>query len=109
VGGLAGKAAGEKIDPTVEDAYWSKSYSSTVYVPKGADYKLYQPAYRYGWESYPKYRGKKFDEVEAELSSNWDVARGTSSLSWDKARLATRDAWYRVERPLPKDTDTTAP
>lgn len=105
VGGLAGKAAGEKIDPTVEEAYWSKSYTSTPYYTKGTDYKNYQSAYRYGWESYPKYQGKKFDDVEPELSRNWDKNRGDSSMTWDKAKLATRDAWHRVERAIPGDAD----
>jgi hypothetical protein len=104
-GGLVGKAAGEKIDPTVEDAYWSKSYASSSYYSKGSDYKTYQPAYRYGWESYSRNQGKKFDDVEPELSRNWDKNRAGSSLTWDKAKLATRDAWHRVERAMPGDAD----
>ncbi|MBK5255531.1 MAG: hypothetical protein JJE39_05820 [Vicinamibacteria bacterium] len=97
-GGLAGKAVGEKIDPTVEDTYWSKSYSKAPYVTKGEEYKTYQSAYKYGWESYPKHHGKTFDEVEAELSCDWALNNSGSSLTWDKARPATRDAWRRVER-----------
>lgn len=96
-GGLAGKAAGEKIDPTVEDTYWSKSYATAPYVKKGEAYKMYQPAYKYGWESYPKHRGKTFDQVEAELSTDWAKSNSGSSLTWDKAKPATRDAWRRVE------------
>jgi len=104
-GGLAGKAAGEKIDPTVEDTYWSKSYATAPYAAAGTDYKTYQPAYKYGWESYQNYPGKKFEDVEPDLSRNWDNNRGTSSLAWDKAKSATRDAWHRVERAMPGDAD----
>jgi hypothetical protein len=104
-GGLAGKAAAERIDPTVEDTYWSKSYASAPYVTKGSEYGTYRPAYRYGWESYSKYRGRKFDDVEPELSRNWNSYKGDSSLSWENAKAATRDAWHRVERALPGDAD----
>lgn len=105
VGGLAGKAAGEAIDPTTEDAYWAQNYNKSSYVTKGSDYKNYQPAYRYGWESYGKNRGKKYDEVESDLQRGWDKARGNSSMAWADAKQATRDAWHRVERALPGDAD----
>lgn len=103
-GGLAGKAAGEKVDPTVEDNYWKGSYSKAPYFAKGTDYKVYQPAYRYGWESYPRYDGRKFDDVEIELARDWNAHRGDSLLSWEKAKPATRDAWRRVEHITPTHT-----
>ena len=35
--------------------------------------------------------------------------KGKSKLEWDKAKLATKDAWYRlsdrVERAVPGDSD----
>lgn len=101
VGGLAGKAAGEKIDPTVENAHWEKAYASAPYVTLGSDYVRYQPAYRYGWESYARYDGRKFDQVESELSRDWDAHRGDSALTWEHAKPATRDAWHRVEGAVP--------
>ena len=101
MGAAAGHAAGEKIDPTVEDAYWAKTYSTTPYVRKGTDYKTYRPAYKYGWESYERYPGKKWDDVEQDLARNWDTYRDGSSLSWDDARMATRDAWGRLENRRP--------
>lgn len=102
-GGLAGKAAGEKFDPTVEDTYWAASYATAPYVTKGSAYETYQPAYRYGWESYKKYPGKTFDQVESELSRDWEKHRGSSSLTWHDARSAARDAWHRMDRALPGD------
>src|SRR6187397_403270 len=41
-GGLAGKGVAEKIDPTVEDAYWRENYSKRPYVETGATYDAYQ-------------------------------------------------------------------
>jgi hypothetical protein len=104
-GGLAGKGVAEAIDPTVEDKYWGENYSSSPYVTRGTDYGTYQPAYRYGWESYSRYPGRSFDEVEPELQRDWDQHRGVSALTWENAKAATRDAWHRVERALPGDAD----
>jgi len=104
-GGLAGKAGGEKFDPSVEDTYWAKSYATTSYVTAGSAYETYQPAYRYGWESYKKYPEKTFDQVEAELASGWEKHRDGSSLTWHDARSAARDAWRRMERALSPGTE----
>ena len=94
-GGLAGKGAAEAVNPTVEDEYWSKNYASRPYIDKGADYEAYRPAYRYGWESYDRHAGKSFDDVEPQLSSEWEKRKG--NLGWTKARNAVRDAWDRVD------------
>ena len=104
-GGLAGKAVAEHFDPTAEEAYWRENYSKQSYVESGFTYDDYQPAYRLGWESYPSYRGKKFDEVESDLGRNWDKAKGQSRLKWDQAKHATRSAWDRIERAIPGDLD----
>src|SRR5687767_11935979 len=42
VGGLAGKGIAEKIDPTVEDAYWRENYRNRQYVDQGSSYEAYQ-------------------------------------------------------------------
>jgi hypothetical protein len=104
-GGLAGKGVAEAIDPTAEDKYWEANYSSSPYVTRGTDYKAYQPAYRYGWESFQRYPGRKFNEIESDLQRGWDQHRGDSSQTWEQAKAATRDAWHRVERALPGDAD----
>ncbi len=100
-GGLAGKGVAEKIDPTVEDGYWKSKYSTRTYADKNVSYDAYRPAYRTGYEGYTRYPGKKYDEVEADLQRDYEKSRGNSSLSWDKAKLATRDAWQRVEKAVP--------
>jgi hypothetical protein len=78
-------------------------------VASGATYDDYGPAYRYGVDSYSRYDGREFDEVEGDLGRDWDRARGASSLTWDRARDATRDSWQRVsdtvERAMPGDSD----
>ena len=97
-GGLAGKAGGEEVNPTVEDAYWRGNYHNRPYVKSGASYDIYEPAYRYGWESRSRHVGKKFDELEGDLERDWTRQRGDSSLNWSDAREAVRDAWHRDRR-----------
>ena len=105
VGGLAGKGVAEKIDPTVEDGYWKDNYSKRSYADKNVSFDTYQPAYRTGYEGYTRYPGKKYEQVEADLQRDYEKSNGTSNLSWDKAKHATRDAWHRVEKALPGHAD----
>ena len=104
-GGLTGHAVAESIDPTVEDAYWRDNYTTRPYAEKSVSYEHYQPAYRTGYEGRARYTGKKFEEVETDLQRDYEKSKGNSSLTWDRAKQATRDAWHRVERALPGDAD----
>ena len=99
-GGIVGKAAAEEVNPTTEHAYWRSEFGSRPYVTHGSLYDEYGPAYQYGWESYVSCgtKAKAFDDVEPELRHTWDSRRGKSTLSWEDARAATRDAWERVEK-----------
>lgn len=96
VGGLAGKGVAESIDPTVEDAYWRDNYRSRPYVTPTSSYDDFGPAYAYGVSSYGTYRGRAFNDVESELSRDWDKAKGSSKLGWDHAKGAVRDSWDRL-------------
>ena len=107
-GAMAGKGIANAVDPIAEDAYWRDNYSNRPYA-SGSDYDEYGPAYGYGVEAYTRYPGRTFDEVEAELGRDWTSRRGRSSLEWDSAKHAARDAWQRlsdaVERTTPGDSD----
>ena len=98
-----------KVDPVAEDSYWRDNYASRPYAAGGGTYDDYQPAYRYGMDSYTKYPDRSFDDVEPELGRDWGTARGQSSLEWERAKHASRDAWDRVsnaaERAMPGDSD----
>lgn len=99
MGGLAGKGVAEVIDPTREDAYWRDNYSDRDYVAGGSSYDDYGPAYGLGVSAYSRNPGRTFDEVEPELSRQWVDGSGHSTLGWDRARHAARDAWNRVNGP----------
>jgi len=109
VGGLAGKGIAEKIDPTIEEAYWRENYVSRPYVKKTYTYDDYGPAYLYGVDNYSRYQGRKFEDIESELGRDWQRAKGKSRLAWEDAKHATRDAFHRVsdtvERAVPGDSD----
>jgi hypothetical protein len=112
VGGLAGALVGggiaEMIDPDAEVHYWRDEFPNRPYGATG-NYADYDPAYRYGVDTYARYNGRAWEDVEADLAGGWDGVRGGSSLAWQDARHATRDAWQRLseraERALPGDSD----
>lgn len=95
-GGLGGKAVAESIDPTAEDAYWRDNYQSRPYADKAVSYDHYQPAYQHGWEARSLHHDQSWDQIEAELESQWTSRRGNSSLDWKNARHASKDAWERI-------------
>jgi hypothetical protein len=104
-GGLVGKGAAEVVNPTIEDAYWRENYYRAAYVDASRGYEYYQPAYRFGWESYSQFGERSFDKVDDQLAREWERRRGESPLDWQEARDAARDAWDRVarhERPIVK-------
>lgn len=98
-GGLAGKAVAEKIDPTVEQAYWKDEYKNRPYYSEDHDYDTtYAHAHRHGWESRQAHADKTFDEAEPVLHEQWNSQyREPSRLEWEQARDATRDAWDRID------------
>jgi hypothetical protein len=105
IGGLAGKGVAETVDPTVENAYWRDNFTQRPYVASEASFDDYGPAYVYGLHSSQKYADRGFDDIEPDLGRDWGSASGTSSLSWARARDASRDAWERArmgrdQRPL---------
>jgi hypothetical protein len=80
---------------TQGDDYWRSNFSTRPYAA-GRDYTDYEPAYRYGQEAYNRYPGRRYDDVENDLQSGWDRAKGKSKLGWQEAKDAVKDAWHRI-------------
>ncbi|RSN77042.1 glycine zipper domain-containing protein [Acinetobacter haemolyticus] len=103
MGGVFGNAVGEAVDPTIEDTYWREHYFQQPYYSAAKanhpdlDYERdYRIAYRIGYENSHSYdENIKFEDVETELRAIWHQENGESRLSWDEAKHASRDAWYR--------------
>lgn len=108
VGAFTGKALAASIDPDAEDLYWRDNFDTRPY-SNAYSFDEYRPAYRYGVTSYQRYPGRNFDDLDADLSRDWDNHRGTSTMKWEHAKLAARDSWNRVsdaiERAVPGDSD----
>ena len=104
IGAIAGAAAGhsvaEQIDPTGEIEYWRSSYGSRPYFDNQRSFDTdYQPAYLYGVNSRNRLIGRQWDSaLENELKNEWLAKRGSSTLIWEAAQPAVRDAWDRTDR-----------
>ena len=89
------------------DRTWRDQYKKRDYIDKSMDYdRDYKSAYRYG--TYLRHQNPKAtwdDNSERQYSANWDRFKGDSRLTWDKAKLAAKDAWHGVERAMPGDAD----
>ena len=98
-GGLAGKGIADRINPTVEESFWRANYTREPYYERGYNFEDYHPGYRTGWEGRRRYENRRFDEVERELSREYQRNRGESRLDWAKNRHAARAAWERFDGP----------
>lgn len=100
IGGAAGHSAAEQIDPTGETDYWRNTYSTRPYVDKKRSFDTdYQPAYLYGVQTRNQFSNRNWDQgLESELSRDWDKKRASSTLSWNDAAPAVKDAWDRTDR-----------
>jgi uncharacterized protein YjbJ (UPF0337 family) len=109
-GGLAGKGAAEVVNPTVEEAYWQEEYQNRSYYKEGTNYETYQPYYQYGYESAsrPEFRGRKFEDVEPQLESEWKKYRRSASGEFRDYKGATRDAYERAASSLERGSHEAA-
>ena len=109
-GGMTGKLVADLADPQMEDEFWRKNWSDRHYIDGGFTYDQdYRSAYMYGVDTYNRYPDRAYEDIEPELSTGWDDARGESRLEWGHARSLSRDAWQRArdgaERMIPGDSD----
>lgn len=93
----AGTGTATNTSWDAENIYWRDNYPKRTYYNKDRDYSVYAPAYRYGVDMYNRTSGKVYSDIsQEEMRRGWEQARGDSSLSWDDAQLATRDAYTRM-------------
>ena len=93
VGGLGGDAVASSVAQAHDAEYWRENYANRPYVEADDSYDDFGPAFEYGTSWRALHAGRSFDELEPELASRWEAARGASRLEWDRARHAARDAW----------------
>ena len=52
LGAKGGGALAEAVNPTEYNTYFEKSYKSAPYYVSGSEWRDYQPAYKYGYDTY---------------------------------------------------------
>lgn len=105
VGAKAGDAVAEAVNPTVYTDHFRTTYTSAPYYKADTAWSDYEPAYKYGYDTYGQYRGRSFDSVESDLERGWEKTKANSRLAWADARGAVRDGWHVIERAMPGDAD----
>jgi hypothetical protein len=81
---------------TAESDYWRDNYQTRPYFSADRDWAYYEPAYRYGYESATRHRGKSWNEAQRELERDWDSYQLRGKLAWQDIKDAVRDAWNRA-------------
>jgi hypothetical protein len=97
--------SGLRFNQSEYDTYWRDHFRNQRYYKSGHEWDDYEPAYRYGSDSYNARRGGDWNSVERNLESGWDRVKGRSRLAWADAKEAVRDGWHYIERALPGDAD----
>ena len=96
-GGLAGKSAAEAVNPTAEEKYWRETFIREPYYTAGKPFEFYAPAFRAGWEGRVRHHGKRFEVVESEMKTHYELTKAEHDPSWLDVRPAARAAWDRVD------------
>jgi len=110
LGGIAGKTLAERFNPQHEDEYWRNEFPRRPYaVSSQYGWNDYWPAYRFGYERFPAHPERSFDEVEPEISQQWELGRGNSRLNWSEAREAVRDAYERLRQSIREENPPDHP
>lgn len=90
-------AVGPEVDVSEQDRFWRQEYGARPYVPDGASYDDYGPAYRHGSRAaLDPARPPDWPSAQDRLARGWEAARENSRLDWNEAEPAVRDAWERV-------------
>jgi uncharacterized protein (TIGR02271 family) len=79
-----------------DDSYYRSHWNST-YGSSGGSYDDYAPAYSHGRDMASMYRGRPWEDVEADVRSAWekrDTSGGPST--WEKFKAAIRHGWDRM-------------
>ena len=92
---MSGRGMRSALD-TFEDNWWRDNYAGLEGLQSDRGYEHYQPAFRYGWESYGAHKGRTWNDVEPDLAGGWDTYRGDTNTKWEDAKHAVRHAFERA-------------
>ncbi|MGY0633408.1 hypothetical protein [Luteimonas sp. A478] len=99
-GALVGNRMAVSTDPSDNVGHFEEIYSKMAYYAHGMEWHDYEPAYRFGVETWRTHGGQEFAGVEPALGARWLKVRGRSRLSWDQARHAVEHVWRDMDATL---------
>jgi hypothetical protein len=109
VGGIVGVALGATAGDRIAEArdrrenlgHFQQIFQSMPYYVAGHDWHDYEPAYRFGLDSYSSHGAQQFPQVQSTLEGHWEAnARYGSRLTWQEARPAVEHAWRSLDEAL---------
>ena len=94
------ESSGRVLTWADESPYWRENFRSRPYAAADRGFEHYEPAFRYGYESAGRYRGRLWSDVEPELQAGWEgyEYRGSIRSTWEDVKHAVKDAWDRATR-----------
>src|SRR5881392_1506068 len=102
-GGKSDQSGG--VYPEREAAYWREQHAKQPYA-KNYAYEEFEHAYRTGYDTFFRYPGKTFDEVEESVAADYEQAKPASALPWDTVRPAASAVFDRLGGVIgPRDSD----
>jgi hypothetical protein len=101
VGAKAGGALAELVNPTEYVTHFEKSYAPRR-TTSGSEWSDYEPAYRYGYDSYRAISGA-VSRTSKAIRSRFEPRSATAGSCG--RREAVRDGWHHIERASPGDAD----
>jgi hypothetical protein len=104
-GGKSNQSGSSKVDAEKEAAYWREQHPRQPYA-KNYSYEEFEHAYRTGYDTFFRYPGKTFDEVEESVAADYEQAKPASALPWDTVRPAASAVFDRLGGVIgPRDSD----
>src|SRR5947199_10673762 len=88
-GGKSNQRGSSRADPEKEAAYWREQHARQPYA-KNYSYEEFEHAYRTGYDTFFRYPGKTFAEVEESVAADCEQAKPASAWPWDTVRPAAR-------------------
>ena len=89
----AGKFSGNWTD---DRTWWQNNFNTRPYASADRTFQDYEPAYRFGYQSLSRYHGRRWDQVEPNLRSDWEHFDGRGESTWESVKDAVRDAWDNI-------------
>lgn len=82
---------------SMQDDNYYRTHFQSNYGSSGGSYDDYAPAYTYGAQMRGQYSGRKWEDVETDLRTDWETRHGTATGStWEKMKAAVRHGWDRM-------------